>query len=98
MEYVAGSLPLEVLCLMQMVLQTVCMRTKRYHGALVSDQEMAALAKFSVDFFTVKFVDSNLGVLDALVGITTPILRFFGDGPADQNVELMYRNCKYFYR
>lgn len=96
MEYVAGSLPVEVLCLMQLVLQTICIRTRRYQKALVSDQEMAAMAKCSVDYFHTKFVNPALGVLDALVNITTPILRFFGDGPVPDDIGILYQEGNYF--
>lgn len=97
MEYIAGDLPVEVLCLMQLVLQTICIRTRRYQSALVSDQEIAAMAKCSVDYFYTKFVNPSLGVLDALVTITTPILRFFGDGPVPDDIGILYQKGIFDY-
>ena len=97
MEYVAGSLTVEALCLMQLVLQTICIRTRRYQSALVNDQEIAALAKCSVDYFHTKFVNPTLGVLDALVYITTPLLKFFGDGPVPDDIGILYRQGKFLF-
>jgi hypothetical protein len=95
MEYVAGSLPVEVLCIMQLVLQTICIRTRRYRGALISGQEIAAIAKCSLDFFCTKFVNTTLGVLDALIHLTTPVLRFFGDGPVPDDIGIVYETGKF---
>jgi hypothetical protein len=88
---VAGTVPLEALCIMQLLVQTVCMRTKRYRDIIISAQEVTALAKVSVDYFTTKFaVNPRLGVLDALIAFTRFIVPFFGDQLMVKDVENVY--------
>lgn len=76
---------------MQLLVQTVCMRTSRYHDTIISYQEVAALAKVSLDYFGAKFTDPRLGVLDAMITLTNFIVPFFGDQKLFDDVENVYR-------
>ena len=82
---------MEVLCIMQLLVQTVCLRTNRFKDTLISGKEMAALAKVSVDYFTAKYVKPRDGVLDALLSLTRFIAPFFGDRVMDGDVENVYQ-------
>jgi hypothetical protein len=91
MEYVSGTVPLEALCIMQLLVQTICLRTNRFMDTLISGKEVAALAKASVDYFSTKVPVSKNDVLDSLIALTKFVVPYFGDSVMTGDIVNVYQ-------